>query len=538
MPSRASRRSSPRPSTTKTQSPAISTAKETIPGKSSVWSEPPLQDAKPSFEDHGGVPFGVLEDMQALGTRPGAKVKARAKEATKKSMLSKSAPGMASDAQNTPESTPTLEASATATTEPPTTLLDQPLLVVDDEKDQDYMPRKIKKSHKSRLSRSAAKPTSSPAPAMESPAPATATTSASVVIPSSPAPTPRPSSRRPSVPDAPLPDAQSRIPNLKAIVDAAVERSLEVGNPSLGFALQELYNESLHDPRLASLLAGILEQTASPEETKEFREHITRHKKRYKSREESASNTVKKPEPAVNGSKKPHSPRKSAPPPPELVPRQSIEAPAQLPAPKISLRVNFSKKSSTTKQSSSKTKKNDAKSGSQHLSRRASSSSLSSLTSNEDDGHEDRMDLDLDLDLSNEGSNVTRMQETHVAQSTDLRDTAVNDSTTNLAVTPLLNGSSLKRSSAEAEMDERDKILASKKQKLDQTLYRDGSTEESHIRPELSSYRPVKEIIVPPVQLFPNGEPVGNREESPLTEVSISPPPGKGHTKKAKTKQS
>lgn len=539
MPSRSSRRSSPRTSAAKIQSPAIATVKATATGKSSEWSEPPLQDAKPSFEDHGGVPFGVLEDMQPLGSRPGPKVKARAKEASRKSMLSKSTAGIASDAQDTPESTPALEASGPATTEP-STLPDQPLPIVDDEKDQDYMPRKLKKSHKSRLSRSAAKPNSSPAPATASPAPAPTTTTTtatpSVAVPvtaaSPPAPTPKRRSRKSSVLDPAPPAVQARIPNLKKIVDAAVERSLEVGNPALGFALRELYNESLHDPRLASLLAGILEQSATPEETKDFREQINRHKKVFRAREEAPKNAAKKSEPAVNGSKKPHSPRKAAPPP-ELVPRQSIEAPAQLPAPKISLRVNFSKKSTSGKQSSSKMKTNDAKSGSQHHSRRASSSSLSSLTSN-DDPEEDIMDLDLD----NEGGNLTQMQEPPAAHTGDLSGIAVNNTTANLTVAPLPNGTSLKRSSAEAEMDAREKALAVKKQKLNQTVYRDGPTEESHIRPDISSYQTVQDPIVPPVQLVANSEIVGHREESPLTEVSISPPPGKGAKKKAKTKQS
>ncbi|KAG9974856.1 hypothetical protein KCU78_g22840, partial [Aureobasidium melanogenum] len=60
-------------------------------GPTEDWIEPPLASPIPSFEEHGGGPYGVLEDMQALGSRPSAKVRGRVKpDAPKKSALGKS----------------------------------------------------------------------------------------------------------------------------------------------------------------------------------------------------------------------------------------------------------------------------------------------------------------------------------------------------------------------------------------------------------------------------------------------------------------
>ncbi|GAB7352618.1 hypothetical protein MBLNU459_g2994t2 [Dothideomycetes sp. NU459] len=576
MPSRSSRRSSPRTSTAKSQSvnqkhsqnqdrvqsPAAAGA-----GKSSAsaWAEPPLQDAKPSFEDHGGAPFGVLEDMQALGTRPSIKVKARGKDASKKSSVSKNASsgaaGLASDAHDTPESTPALDAPDPFQPEPSALLEhDQPLPIVDDEKDQDYMPRASKKSsHKLRLSRSAAKSASSPAPVPATAAPKTtaaANASPAPVLASAPASASASASASVPVPPSPAPATKGpagalttnattkRIPQpkLKAIVDSAVARSREVGNPLLGSALLEIYQQSLRDDRLNHLLTAVLGGTVTDQEGAEFKEQVNQAKKRVKARDETTATSTKTetPDPATNGTEKKHLPRKSAPSS-ELPPRQSIEAQTKLPRPKISLRVGLSRQPAPTKQLNPKMKANNANTESQHRARSSStSSSLSSLTSNEAENGEDPMDLDLDTNEAN-GAQTRQMSDAPPGSNT---------STNNLTVAKPTNGVLLKRSSAEAEMDEHETVLAAKKQKLNQTIYREGPSKESHVRPDLSplSRQTRKDPTAPPVRLMANGKASGNREESPLTEVSSSPSSGKGTPrttasvksvkKKAKTKQS
>ena len=78
------------------------------------WVEPSLA-AKPSFEDHGGAPYGVLEHMQPLGEPPSTRVRARVKgDGARKSLLGKGGAGAGPDAQETPEGTPGPQSSQAA----------------------------------------------------------------------------------------------------------------------------------------------------------------------------------------------------------------------------------------------------------------------------------------------------------------------------------------------------------------------------------------------------------------------------------------
>ena len=86
----------------KDKTPKARTMNGTLDG----WIEPSLA-GKPSFEDHGGAPYGVLEHMQPLGEPPSTRVRARVKgDGARKSLAGRSAAGTALDAQDTPEGTP------------------------------------------------------------------------------------------------------------------------------------------------------------------------------------------------------------------------------------------------------------------------------------------------------------------------------------------------------------------------------------------------------------------------------------------------
>lgn len=531
--------------------PASAGLKDRKNGDGSEWVEPPLERAKASYEDHGGAPFGVLEDMLPLGQPPNAKVKSRVRAdaaGAKKGALGKNAAGLVSDTQDTPEMTPTLDGPAAAIDA--AALPTQPLLIFDDEKDQDYTPRQSKKSAKARVSRSSLARTAASSPTTSTPVHQT-----QPVVSEEPAQSPATASstarngtaavaakKRAPRSSTPLKtaSAQVKVPitNLDAIIDAAVKKSREVNNPTLGNALRELHRDSLNDQNLMNLLVAILNQSASVQEVTTFRAHIRRVKKRI--REESARKAGKSP--AVKNGTTSSTSTSPPKPPPELIPRQSIEAPTNLPRPKISIRVNPSKKPKAPAMSS--------RPRSESVS---SSSSLSSLTSNgEDDG---TMDIDsgdvttaqLPTPMPASSPGVTQQDQSHPA---------------NGLSTPQATGvASLKRSSAEADVDDREKILAAKKQKFSETVDRKDRSHPSFVRDELvapsQSVKTINNPIVPPVHLTANGHTTqapANREVSvdpgsPLTDISTPPAsqrgtplnasnPTKTIKKKAKTKQS
>ncbi|KAI5239158.1 hypothetical protein E4T43_06944 [Aureobasidium subglaciale] len=522
-PSTRSRNRSPRvPPTVSTQNRSVAQPPARN-GSAHDWIEPPLASPIPSFEDHGGGPYGVLEDMQALGSRPTAKVRGRVKpDGPKKSALGKSLANPLATASNqgTPEATPV----------PIDVMPEQPLVIVDDERDDDYTPRPTKKPAKARLSRSAAtaaRPTASPKPttpsvtASETPVPSSVATPVTSATPSAP---PTASANRPpgAVPLAevvayleafdraiPLPDSPDQL-HMHGIVKAAVEKSMEVGNKYLGLAIQEVYLESYSNPTLVLLLQGILNQTSKPSEITLFREHINQAKKRIKAREAS----VKKKKAGSEARRKSSAAS-------EALPRPSVEIQAVPRKPKISLKM--SKKTNTV------TKPADEPAPlppttKPRTSSISSSSSLSSLTSIEEDMPVPPLPR---LDFSPAGSAT-------------------------LAAPSELNGST-KRSSVEAGNDEDDRELQAKKQKLDATVNRDAPIEESHVRPDLSALPKVRNnLIIPPVQLTANGASGRDisADASPLTDMS-SPPsgsrrntpmrasiPAKMIQKKAKTKHS
>ncbi|KAL2358365.1 hypothetical protein BJ546DRAFT_5013 [Cryomyces antarcticus] len=274
---RSSRMSSPARRTTDSSLALVpETKKEKGRTFMDKWVEPPLAVPRPSFADHRGNPYGVLEHMQPLGTLPSIKLKGKTKQETlRKSALAKNAGEHASgSARATPDVATSVESPRSQSLQP-----DEgppvPPLVVDDQVDDDYVPNEVKTRASSRTAKAASAAASAPTPA-------SAPTSASASVP---APTPTPTPHH-GTPTSRTKGGRAR---LDTIVEAAVKRSAVVGNPDLGLAIKQIYLDSQHDQGLADLLDAVLGQKATAEQTLGFQAVIKRARKQLKSRDSNAS---------------------------------------------------------------------------------------------------------------------------------------------------------------------------------------------------------------------------------------------------------
>lgn len=93
--------------------------------------------------------------------------------------------------------------------------------------------------------------------------------------PSTPANGSRPTASAPwlngNAPNSKTPQGRQR---LSMVVDAAIERSAQVGNVDLGRAIKKLYDESLSNGLLADLLDAVLAQKATPEQIHQFQTYV------------------------------------------------------------------------------------------------------------------------------------------------------------------------------------------------------------------------------------------------------------------------
>src|SRR5205085_1655207 len=74
-----------------------------------------------------------------------------------------------------------------------------------------------------------------------------------------------------NAPNSKTPQGRHR---LSMVVDAAIERSAQVGNMDLGRAIKKLYDESLSNHMLAELLDAVLAQRATPDQVQEFQIYV------------------------------------------------------------------------------------------------------------------------------------------------------------------------------------------------------------------------------------------------------------------------
>lgn len=115
-----------------------------------------------------------------------------------------------------------------------------------------------------------------PAPAREvSPGVTIGSSGSPPANPSTPANGARPTASAPwlngNAPNSKTPQGRQR---LSMVVDAAIERSAQVGNVDLGRAIKKLYDESLSNGLLADLLDAVLAQKATPEQIHQFQTYV------------------------------------------------------------------------------------------------------------------------------------------------------------------------------------------------------------------------------------------------------------------------
>ena len=207
------------------------------------WTEPPLRTPAPSFEDYKGLErHGVLEHMAPLGTLPSQKVKLRLKahDAHRRSTHVKNGDLAATKEEvNTPE--PTLPISSRRSE--PHKVEDRSSKLSSSrerEEDQDYKPKGV---------------------------PKTTATKATPQL-------------------SPLATANLRLTGpqikLREVVDSAVERSRQLGNPIVGLAIKKLWEESLHNRTLAELLDAVLSGKTTPRQKTDFQTYIKIARKQIK----------------------------------------------------------------------------------------------------------------------------------------------------------------------------------------------------------------------------------------------------------------
>lgn len=510
------------------------TREKSAQGKLDSWVEPSVA-TKPSFEDHGGAPYGVLEGMQPLGEPPSARARARAKgEGARKSMLGRSAAGAGLEAQETPESTPGPQASAPVEPELPP----PPPIVIDDEDDDDYAPgtKKIKKKERASKSR-APKRSSEPAESAAGPS------------------TTQPKKRNERINTNKIYNAKK----LKAVVEEAKRRAYDADKAELASAVHEIWLESLKDKRLTELLEAVLCQSATDEQTKEFHLYVKQAKRRLRQVKEAGRDL---PAAQANGSSSAtkslpvRSPAKPSSHAPGMIAESKSALPStervELPKPKISLKVKSPHKSgektrpkSGHRHSASPTKKPK----SEELDDLSDLSELTELS--EDDEQMDVDNTEIGSDAAGPANGVNGIKaKDHAAERGSLS----------------VQNRNLKRSSADADLEEteEDRELAAKKQRLSASVAREYDYAESSMRDSLDDQvRPARGaavkstgVVPPKINLRPNGVGEGSARssraisadaESPLSSPALSsrrstphiwrgPPKATG--KRAKTKTS
>ncbi|KAK3674584.1 hypothetical protein LTR78_005670 [Recurvomyces mirabilis] len=469
------------------------------------WVEPSLA-SQPSYQDHHGAPYGVLEHMQPLGEAPNAKVKSRVRsDAPRKSVMGRSSAAAGLEAQETPEGTPTPQAAPTLQPSEPAPPAPP---VVDDERDDDYAPVPKKKGPAKTL-RTTQRRSDAAAPAP-----------GRVEAGSSSRGKGQPATGK----------VKGRIydpPKMKRVVEAAKSRAIEVGKPDLAAAVHEIWLESLNNSRLTDLLESILMQKASTSQTHEFQGYVKRAKRRLKEAKEkarsgsAASTNGAQALPLRSPSATKLLPTPSAQPLTSALP--STE-PLDTTRPKPTIKLKSPAKSINGRH---KTGQGSTMMDSPAKSRTRAGSESSELTDLTSEGG-DAVDADDQDDLGegpppmSASTNGLRGKD-HAAERGSL-------------VAP---DRKLKRSSAEADFEDAEQeAITAKKQKLSQTVTREVPHEESDMRETpraaASTQRragATKEsrLAPPSLRLNPNGSrPAGLRGsrdpsmdlDSPLSELS------------------
>ncbi|KAK0937810.1 hypothetical protein LTR29_010595 [Friedmanniomyces endolithicus] len=428
------------------------------------WVEPSLTSA-PSYEDHYGAPHGVLEHMQPLGEAPSAKVKSRVRsEGPRKSAHGRSSAAVGLDAQETPEGTPAPPAAAPVQVDgsiPP------PAVKADDEKDDDYAPAVNKKAGATRPKTA---PRHSDATGFAKKLRAEARKGGS--------------------------SAKKRVydpAKLQRVVESAKARAMEVGKPDLAAAVHEIWVESLKSVHLTDLLEAILTTTATAAQTEDFQNHVKRAKKRLRDAKE--KHRKKPAKNNTNGTQalplRSPSDSTSQPAPP---PTTNFAVPSTEHTDSSKTRLSLKVKS-PTKQPRRRPEQGGKMASLPPKSRARSGSETSELTDLTSDG-EGPLPPGVADQLSHGPPSVAAKTngihgKDHAAERGSLA----------------APGGKLKRSSAEAELDdegwEREKVIITKKAKLGETVTRDTPYQESDMRSSAREARQSRTTRTKPTSLVP-----------------------------------
>lgn len=229
--------------------------------KHGAWDEPPIRNPAPSFEDYKGLErHGVLEHMAPLGALPGQKVKLRLKTHEKPHRLSQGISQarngdvtVTKEVPDLPESTPPV-ANKKADSRKPEERQTRSHPSRERDEDEDYTP----------------------------------------TVGSKTTPIKTTQARTPLFPGTPSSRSVTGQARLRQVVDSAVERANELGNPELGLAVKRLYDESLSNRTLADLLDAVLGQRPTPRQAADFQGYIKAARKQIKAQKGTIRNSSRK----------------------------------------------------------------------------------------------------------------------------------------------------------------------------------------------------------------------------------------------------
>ncbi|KAF4547448.1 PHD-finger domain-containing protein 3 [Elsinoe fawcettii] len=529
-------------------------ARESLSG----WSEPTLKDARASFEDHGGMPFGVLEDMQPLGQRPSSKVKTRVKAEPLRKSIGKSL-GNKQEYTVTPEGTPPVETPRSTSVVPQEEVAAAlvPIPTMEKDADDDYMPHVGKKAAKvSRRTRGS----SGISDIVKTASPSVAPIPPTSVQTSTPTPAP---ARVVPAPD--MSDQEMERVNFELVVNSAEKRARSLGSEAFGAALRQVYLEARTNDHYVHLLRAVLMQTATDEDKADFTTAIKKAKRTLRRTQPS------RPLSDVDSSVIDHTPKSKS--------RNLQAARPSIETNKPSIRLNFARGQLAAEGSDAEGGRSLRRTRSREKSLSAPLTPVPADIDMQDPPHHDELvnaaiDNGDGLDGQIESDDLASAGTLHTA--TDTPDPIVPDDTASLAVfNGVHDGNSddgtsgagdhraPKRSPLEAGFDQTtiDVIEHTKRRKLNETLYKDPpkkDVEESHIRDSTEATRSLRHrdnaVNYRPTLKLTNGTPNtrqkrGGRDpsDSPLSDMSMSPPPvinpptdvaANRNKKKAKTKQS
>ena len=233
-----------------TQDPTPNKFKErpqgTVSADSNVWEEPPLRTPVPSFEDYKGLErHGVLEHMAPLGSLPGSKVKARLRQHEPPRRAAHLKTGEVGETRAVRDEVSTPEPAPPVTT-------------------KRSVPRNEEHPQQAPSSREHGEDSEN------------CTIDLPKVTPTQKSPT-RPTTASPQTSQMSV--AQIR---WKRIIDSAVKRASDLGNPELGLAIRKLYDESTQNQVLAELLDAVLSQRATEQQAAAFQVYIRAARKQLK----------------------------------------------------------------------------------------------------------------------------------------------------------------------------------------------------------------------------------------------------------------